>query len=50
MNDEILAYLSTIEVEDRFHRLLESERELLEMLSSRLRCVRSGSSLTFIVI
>ena len=35
MNDEILVYLSTIEVEDHFHRLLESERELLGILSSR---------------
>lgn len=35
VNDEILMYLSTIEVEDHFHRLLESERELLGILSKR---------------
>ena len=44
MDNEILVYLSTIEVEDHFHRLLESKRELLETLSSRFSlepdCVR----------
>ena len=35
MDDEILMYLSAIEVEDHFHRLLESERELLEILCRR---------------
>ena len=35
MNDDVLVYVSTIEAENHLHSLLESERELLGILSSR---------------